>query len=239
MRYTLSVRRERRRHAVSLVLAGTAHFVLALVAAQLHDEPRFFSRDVRGLPLRSVEVSLEFAPHMPLADTPGGEFAVTAPMSSQRRAVTSAAEPQGRASGTEPGALGDTDSTSRAPSGADRESASRLEVGTPRAPRLSLSQLGVGGALPRALLPAPRAETKQRRRIADANARLAASLAEGAARRDLALGLGAHGAVLSSLERITLSGNTPASGSALFLVRVNEHGKLSFVDVLETAGSYA
>ncbi len=221
------------RYLTSLVAALLAHGGLAAVAALTWTAPQYFNRSLRTLTHESVEVTLQIdqPPALnPVSERHAGVVPSTQPQLT-KLTVSAKVHPS-------PGGAADAPTF---PSELPRKPSHPQSPARPAppGPTLSMSQLGIGPGVNRALTKTPRIESRRGRRIAESNARLSASLAAGAADRDLALGLGAHGAVLSSLERTTLSGNTPATGSALFLVQVNSKGKLTIVDVIEAAGSFA
>ncbi len=224
--------RARSRYLTSLVAALIAHGGLAAVAALTWTAPTYFQRSLRTLPADRVEVTLRFD-EPPALRPPIRQRHPSVALPPQSPLTKLSASARVRPT---PGSALDAPAFPSEPPQPHPRSPARL---APPAPTLSLSQLGIGPGVNPALTKTPRIQSHRRQRIAESNARLSASLAAGAADRDLALGLGAHGAVLSSLERTTLSGNTPATGSALFVVQVNSKGKLAFVDVIEAAGSFA
>jgi hypothetical protein len=97
----------------------------------------------------------------------------------------------------------------------------------PTARRPTLREIGVGAPPPFRLI-APERAPSRRRALA---ARVDQMLTEGLAERDFARGRGAHGAVVSALQKASLSANTPERGSALFVARI-EQGRVR-IHVLE------
>ncbi len=101
--------------------------------------------------------------------------------------------------------------------------------------RLSLESLGVGPA-GRGATGLYRPRPLVRRSAAE---RLARSLAQPTAERDVALGLGPHGPVIVALERAARDVVTPLNATALFVARVDREGRVVNLELLETTQDYA
>ncbi|MEZ4222710.1 MAG: hypothetical protein R3B13_17340 [Polyangiaceae bacterium] len=248
-----SVVSERRRTAVAAVLAVVGHAAAAVGLAFTHAPHAFFSRDLRGPDTHTVEITFIEEAAFARGAAPSGSARGDVPPSVPGYTEDSALQSDVAAS-TAASRMNVVTSTtaalalqpSLAPSGSN-DDAARGRAVPPTAhavessgQSLSLAQLGLepgsNVALPRRN---PRMGSKRSGRVLDAEARLSRSLAEGAATRDLNLGLGSHGAILSSLESTTLGASTPAAGTALFVARVDSSGKLTFLDVVESNGATA
>lgn len=90
---------------------------------------------------------------------------------------------------------------------------------------------GSAGPSPERPPPLPKALAAERR--------LAQSMAEEAAHRDLQIGLGPEGPILKALELATRRvAHTPDEGSALFSIRLDENGKIASFKLLEANGQF-
>lgn len=188
--------------------------VLAAGASLPPDRAGSWQRSVvRPDPTSPVEIEITIDAAPPSESDPL-EVASSTPA---RRALASVRSPE-RAPAIEPGP----------------ETALEPELG-PEAPltpepaprRLTLAELGIGQPAPVRLVdperPAPRRRALARR--------VDQMLSGGLAQRDFERGRGAHGAVVSALERAAFSSRTPERGSALFVARI-ERGRVA-IHVLE------